>query len=385
MPFDTVIDRRRTGSLKWSRYEGRDILPLWVADMDFAAPQCVIEAIRRRLDHGVFGYSVPPPGLNEIVVDYLGRQHQVGTSASEIVWLPGLVPAKAMACRCVGAPGGAVMTLTPVYPPFLVVHKDAAKRLITVPLAHDESTNGDWHIDFSLLESAVTQDTRVFLLCNPHNPVGRVYTQEDLETLAAFCLRHDLILVSDEVHCDLIFEPETTPHFSAARLQGPIRDRLIVLMAASKTYNIPGLALAWALVPNDRLRRDFRSAGGKLIPELSPLSYAATQAALQHGEPWRLELLAYLRANRDFLENFVREKLSPLKMASPIEATYLAWFDCRALDSNNPHSFFETAGVGMSNGVDFGAPGYLRLNFGCPRAILEEALTRMERACRPER
>ena len=380
--FDSIIDRRGTDSLKWARYLGTDVLPLWVADTDFAAPPCVLDAIRRRLDHGILGYSIPPPRLNEVVVEYLVRSHHVEATPPEIVWLPGLVPAKSMACRCVGAPGDAVLTLIPIYPPFLNVHKDAGKRLITVPLASDELTNGGWRIDFDRLDAAVTPDTRVFLFCNPHNPVGRVWSQADVERLAAFCVRHELLLVSDEVHCDLILEPERTPHFSAARLTGPIRDRLIVLMAASKTYNIPGLAMAWALVPNATLRRQFRAAGGKLIPELNPLSYAATAAALEHGEPWRRELIAYLRGNRDYLEQFAAGNLSPLKLATPIEATYLAWLDCRPLGVGDPHPFFERGGVGLSNGVDFAAPGWLRLNFGCPRPTLNEAVSRMAKAIR---
>lgn len=382
--FDRIIERRGTGSLKWGRYEGRDILPLWVADMDFAAPECVRQAIQKRLDHGVLGYSGPHPGLNDTVVAYLERQHQVRAAAEWIHWLPGLVPAKSMACRCVGQAGEAVITLTPVYPPFLAVHHDAQKRLITVDLAHDKETNGGWRIDFDALEAAITPDTRLFLFCNPHNPVGRVYSREDVEKVAEFCLRHDLLFVSDEIHCDLVLEAEKTPHFSAARLEGPIRDRLIVLMAASKTYNVPGLALAFALIPNATLRRQFKAAGGRLIPELNPLSYHASEAAFREGEPWRQELLAYLRGNRDFLADFIARHLPGVKMALPLEATYLAWLDCRGLGVENPHAFFEAAGVGLSDGRDFAAPGWLRLNFGCPRATLEEALQRMKRAVETE-
>ncbi|MFN0128977.1 MAG: MalY/PatB family protein [Verrucomicrobiales bacterium] len=379
--FDTVIERRGTGSLKWQRYEGRDVFPLWVADMDFAAPPVVIEAIRARLDHGVLGYTKPHPGLNETVLGYMERAHSIAADAAWIEWLPGLVPAKSMACRAVGNPGDSVITLTPVYPPFLAVHADAQKRLITVPLAHDEET-GHWAIDFDALERAVRPDTRVFLFCNPHNPVGRVYRRVEVERVADFCVRHDLLLVSDEIHCDLILEADWTPHFSAARLEGPIRDRLIVLMAASKTFNIPGLALAWALVPNPTLRRQFRAAGGRLIPELNPLSYHATHAALRDGEPWRQELLACLRDHRDHLARFLKTNLPRMKMALPLEATYLAWLDCRGLGVENPHAFFEQAGVGLSDGRDFAGAGWLRLNFGCPRSTLDAALHRMAEACR---
>lgn len=378
--FDSVIDRRGTGSLKWNRYAGKDILPLWVADMDFPAPPCVLEAIRRRVDHGILGYSHPHPGVNEAVLAHLETRHQVMAEAEWIHWLPGLVPAKSMACRAVGQPGEAVLIQTPVYPPFFMVHQDANKRLISVPLARDESTNGGWGIDWDALEAAVTLDTKVFLFCHPHNPIGRVWTRQEVERVAEFCLRHGLLLVSDEIHCDLVYDEAATPFFSAARLEGPIRDQLIVLMAASKTFNIPGLGLAWSLVPNDSLRRRFRAAGGKLIPELNPLSFHATQAALSEGESWRQELLAYLRGNRDYLHAFVKEHLPGVKMAWPLEATYLAWLDARGLGAEKPQPFFEAAGVGLSEGADFGAPGFLRLNFGCPRATLEEALRRMARA-----
>lgn len=378
--FDTVIDRRQTGSMKWARYEGRDILPLWVADMDFKAPPCVLEAVQNRLEHGVLGYSQPHPGLNQTVLEYLKRQHQIEAEDNWIHWLPGLVPAKSMACRAVGSSTDAVIIQTPVYPPFFHVHKDSGKRLISVPLASDEATNSSWEIDWQALESAVTPDSKVFLFCNPHNPVGRVWSKQDVEKIADFCVQHDLLLVSDEIHCDLVLEADKTPFYSAARLEGPIRDRLIVLMAASKTYNIPGLALAWALIPNDSLRRQFKAAGGKLIPELNPLSYHATQAALAEGEPWRQELLAYLRANRDYLYEFLQKELPDIKMSWPMEATYLAWLDPRGLGIERPHAFFEAAGVGLSDGTDFGAPGFVRLNFGCPKATLQTALERMAHA-----
>jgi cysteine-S-conjugate beta-lyase len=357
--FDTIYDRRETASLKWQRYAGRDILPLWVADMDFAAPPCVLAAIQRRLLHPVLGYSTAPASATASVVEYLARQHGVAADPSWIVWLPGLVPAKSMACRATGAPGDSVITLTPIYPPFLHVHKDAEKQLITVPLAQD-TPDGVWRIDFAALETAVTPSTRVFLFCNPHNPVGRVYTRAEVQGVIDFCLRHDLLLCSDEIHCDLVLD--ALRHESALGFAGAIQERLIVLMAASKTYNIPGLALAWAVIPDARLRTAFRAAGGKLIPELNPLSYAATEAALREGEPWRQALLAYLRG---------------LRLAQPLQATYLAWLDARSLSVAHPQTHFEALGVGLSPGTDFAAPDYVRLNFGCPRATLDEALRRM--------
>ncbi len=378
--FETVIDRRNTGSLKWARYAGTDILPLWVADMDFASPPEVIEALHRRVDHGVFGYSRPHAGLVEAALEYMDRAHGAKVEASWIHWMPGLVPALSMACGAVGEPGASVLTLTPIYPPFLMVADDTQRRTISVPLASNQETNGEWRIDFDALEAAVTPETKVFLFCNPHNPVGRAYTRAEVQGVVDFCLRHDLVLVSGEIHCDLVLDPDKTPHISLATFEGPIRDRMIVQLAASKTYNIAGLANAWCVIPNAKLRTAFIRAGGKFIPEISPLSFHATEAAYRHGEPWRQELLATLRGHRDFLADAVRTRLPGIKMAEPHEATYLAWLDCRDLGVENPGALFEKHGVGLSNGADFAAPGFLRLNFGCPRATLAEALDRMERA-----
>ncbi len=374
--FDTVIERRASGSLKWARYENRDILPMWVADMDFRAPDPIITALHERVEAGVFGYSVPTAAPVDAVLGYLHRAHGVTAAREWLTWMPGMVPGLAMNTAFAGERGDAVMTCTPVYPPFLNVHKDSGRRLIAVPLALE---SGRYTFDFPAMEQALTPTTRIFLLCSPHNPVGRVWTQAELQKLADFCLRHDLWLCSDEIHCDLLLEPERAPHFTCLRLEGPIRQKLIVLMAASKTYNVPGLGLSFAVIPDSAARARFQSAKTTFVSEVSPLGFAATAAAYTAAESWRVELCAYLRGNRDLISEFLATTC-PTVLMPHIEATYLAWLDVRSLQLSHPVPHFEKHGLGLSNGADFGAPGFVRLNFGCPRSILREGLTRFAAA-----
>lgn len=377
--FDRIIDRRDTGSLKWQRYAGRDILPMWVADMDFAVPDCVLDGIRKRLDHGILGYSVAHPGVSAAIVDYLGEEHSISADPAWICFTPGMVPAKTQAALLAGNPGDALMVCTPSYPPFLNLHRFTQRELITVPLREISQKPLKYSLDFDALEAAVTPKTKMFFLCNPHNPVGRVFTKEELEQVADFCVRHDLLLVSDEIHCDLLLEPATAPHTTALRLTGPIQERLIVLMAASKTYNIPGMSCSFAIIPDTTLRRKFIAAKTTFIAEVNPLGLHATEAAYRHGRPWRTRLQQYLRGNRDLLYNFLQEHAPQIRMPH-MEATYLAWLDVRALKLQAPQQHFEHHGLGLSPGPDFAGPGHVRLNFGCPRATLEQALDRLKRA-----
>jgi cystathionine beta-lyase len=370
--FDQLVDRNGTGSLKWSRYAGRDILPMWVADMDFRSPEPIIAALHKRVEYGVFGYSTAHEGVAGAVCCHLRRVHGVEIDPSWIVWLPGMVVGLAQCACLAGDAGDEIMTFTPVYPPFLKVHRDAGRQLLTVPLAEE---NGRHTFDFAAMEKAVTPRTRLVMLCSPHNPVGRVWTRTELERLADFCVRHDLLLVSDEIHCDLLLEPEQAPHIPALKLEGEIRNRTITLMAASKTYNVPGLGLCFAIIPDDSLRRRFALTKNTFVAEISPLSFHATQAAFSECESWRQSLGRYLRRNRDTIAAFLATHAPQVKMPH-IEATYLAWLDVRALGLPQPVAHFESHGLALSNGADFDAPGFVRLNFGCPLSTLEEGLKR---------
>jgi cystathionine beta-lyase len=384
MPFDfsTVPDRRNTGSLKWDKYAGRDILPLWVADMDFLSPPAVVEALQARAASGIYGYTAPTDEARQAVVEYLQRQYGYAIQPEWIVWSHGLVPALSIACGAYAQPGEGVLVCTPVYPPMLSCPVNMGRKLIPVPLKLDGER---WEFDWPALEKAVTPDTRIFILCSPHNPVGRAWTRAELAQVAQFCAKHKLVLVSDEIHCDLLLD-EGAKHTVTASLGPEVEAFTLTQMAASKTYNLPGLACAFSVIADKKLRAAFAQTAQGLVTEINAFGYAGTIAAFRHGEPWRRELVAYLRANRDFLYEFTSTRLAPLKLV-PMQATYLAWLDARALGVDNLQKFFEDAGVGLSPGSIFGEAGrgYVRLNFGCPRATLAEALRRMEKAVKAHR
>ncbi len=272
--FDVPPSRRGTGSLKWDKRP--ELQPFWVADMDFPSPPEVIEALHHRVDHGVFGYAVPHDGLVDSILDYLAKRHGVSISADHLVHLGGLVPALSLAGRAFADPGDALLTCTPIYPPFLSIHRDASLELITVPYILE---NGQWVFDWDSMEAAITSKTRLFLLSNPQNPLGRVFSKEEILQLAGFCDRHDLILVSDEIHCDLILDEERTPHFTALQLPDEYAVRTITLLSPSKTYNIAGMGYAYAVIPDERLRHRFASRRGHTLAEITCLGYYCAEAA----------------------------------------------------------------------------------------------------------
>lgn len=372
--FDTVPDRRETDSLKWRRYHGRDILPMWVADMDFPSPPPVLEALRARVEHGVFGYAVPPKELADVVVARMSQMYEWKIEPSWIVWLPGLVPALNVACRAYGDDGDEVLTFTPAYPPFLAAPPLSRKELKTVPLCRQHDL---WTFDLERFEDALSARSRVLLLCSPHNPVGRRYEPDELRSVAEICLKHNVVICSDEIHCDLILDGG--PHTPTASLSEEIAANTITLMAPSKTFNTPGLSCAFAIISNVELRKAFKKAREGIVPHTNAMGYAACLAAYRDGEPWRAALVDYLRRNRDIVEQTINDEIPGLSM-DPVQATYLAWINTAELALSEPAKFFEQAGVGLSDGADFQGPGYVRLNFGCTEDTLREALDRMKRA-----
>jgi cystathionine beta-lyase len=374
--FDTVIPRKATGCIKYDRKPELD--PFWVADMDFVSAPRILDALHRRIDHGIFGYAQAQPGLAEAIAGYLDTRRGVALDADHLVHLGGLVPALSLAVRAFCKPGEEVMTCTPVYPPFLGVHKDDEGVAL---LAVDHVfTDGRWGFDWAKMEEAVSGKTKVFLLCNPQNPLGRSFGAEEVVKLAEFCEAHDLVLVSDEIHCDLILDEERTPHFSALNLPAQLANRTITLLSPSKTWNIAGLGYAFAIIPDDTIRRKFSAARGHTLAEINALSYHAAEAAYRDGDAWRKEVITYLKANRDELVRFVTEECEGLAIHPP-EATYLAWIDARALGVTNSADFFEKeAGLFLSDGASFGWPGWVRFNFACPRERMLEGLGKMKAA-----
>ena len=370
--FDTPITRRGTGCIKYDRKPELD--PFWVADMDFASAPVIMTALHERVDHGVFGYAQPHDGLNQAVLGYLRDRRGAEVPLEHIIHLGGLVPALSLAARAFCSEGDAVMTCTPVYPPFIGVHHDAHVSLITVD---HMLTDGSWSFDWEAMGKAVTPETKIFLLCNPQNPLGRVFSAAEITQLANFCETHDLVLVSDEIHCDLIFDETATPHFSALNLNADLAKRTITLLSPSKTWNIAGLGYAIAIIPDDTVRRKFAAARGHTLSEINALSYYAAEAAYRDGEPWRQELMAYLRFNRDTLVDFITTRCPGLTVMAG-EATYLAWIDARGMGIENPAQHFEQkAGLFLSDGAYFGWPGWFRFNFGCPRARMLEGLEKI--------
>ena len=371
--FINLPDRRDTGSIKWDRYEGRDVLPMWVADMDFRSPPEVEAALQKRVAHGVYGYTDPTTEATRAVCQYMKNVHGCDIDEAWLLWTPGLVPALNTAARAFCDEGQEVITTVPIYPPFLTAPRYQGRDLVSVELRNE---NGFYTFDWDALEKSVTNNTKVFFLCNPHNPVGRVWSMDELKRVVDFCNRHQLVLVSDEIHCDLILSPDQK-HHTALQIDPWVKDHGVTLMAPSKTYNLCGLACSFVIIVDDSLRRKFRRSMRGLFNELNCLGYAACAAAYRHGEPWRMELLDVLRENFAEIVRFTAES-TPLIKVSPLQATYLAWLDIRGLKLHHPRTHFERRGVGLNDGTEFGVPGFVRLNFGCPPARLQEALQRIK-------
>jgi cystathionine beta-lyase len=374
--FDTAPDRRDTASVKWNKYGSRDIIPMWVADMDFACAPAIVQALRNRIDHPVYGYSEPPSGLIDATVAHLESDYGWKIDPDWIVWLPGLVVGLNVVSRAFGSEGDDVVTAVPIYPPFLSAPANATRNVVRVQMIE---SNGLWRWDMAALERSVTPASRLLLLCNPHNPVGRVFSRDELKALADACVRHNLVLCSDEIHSGLILDVGKR-HLPVAMLSEEIAQRTVTLMSASKTFNVPALGCAYAISSNPDLRGKIRKAMAGIVHHVGLMGYIATQAAYRNGKEWQLALLEYLRGNRDLVEREVA-KMPGLRIWHA-EATYLSWIDARQLHIDDPLKFFNGAGVGLYDGALFGTPGFLRLNFACPRSLLETALDRMARAVR---
>ncbi|ACQ92994.1 aminotransferase class I and II [Tolumonas auensis DSM 9187] len=368
--FDKQIDRRGTNSLKWNKYRDQDIIPLWVADTDFMAPQGVIDALQQRVAHGVFGYSRPSPRLIELVIERMQQRYGWKIEPEWLLFMPGVVPSLNFGIKAWCRPEQHVITPKPVYYPFLHApeHNDRPVSYLPMQLVEDR-----WLPDFAMLEQQA-QSADVLLLCNPHNPGGTVFTREELQRIADIAIRHDLIVISDEIHCDLLLEPDAQ-HIPFASLSPEAAARSAVLMAPSKTFNIAGLCSSFAIIPDSRLRFKLQQAMRGLMADNNLIGLVAAEAAYEHGDEWLQAQIEYLRANRDLVEKTLG-CLPGIKIAK-LEATYLAWIDVSGLGMADPIAAFEAGGVGLSPGAQFGDKNFVRLNFGCSRTLLQQALDRM--------
>ena len=378
--FDRVIDRRSTNSNKWRKY-APDVLPLWVADMDFASPEPVVRALRERAEHGVYGYGFEGPEFAQVFVDRLQKRYGWTVSPEAVVMIPGVIPGFNVACRALTVPGDGLLMQLPVYPPIL--RSPGNHELTRDEAMLGRERDGRYVADLEAFRAAIHPRTRAFLLCNPHNPVGRVFTRDELDGMARICLERDLAIIADEIHCDLLYGAHR--HVPMASLGPEVARRTITLMAPSKTFNMAGLKVSVAVIPEASLRERFLAARGDYVQaQVNIMGYAAALAAYRDGDAWLGELLRYLEANRDFLADYVRRHLPGVTMTPP-EGTYLAWLDCRGAGpaAADPFTFFlERAKVALNDGALFGrgGQGFVRLNFGSPRALLTEGLERMRRA-----
>ena len=368
--FDQVIERRKTHSNKWNKYP-TDTIPMWVADMDFQAPTAIKTALAQRLEEDVFGYTSPSEQLATAIIKHLTKHYQWSVLAKDLIYLPGLVCALHLSVRAFSSEGDGIIVPSPVYYHLTKAAEFANREVLPVAMVLEENR---WLPDFALLEAACARpNSKMLLLCNPHNPGGTVYQKAELERIQQLAQRYDLIVVSDEIHCDLLLNPEVS-HTPFASINQDAADRTITLMAPSKTFNIAGLGFAFAVIENNALRQQFNHCQKGLIPSPNLFGLVAAQAAYEDCDIWHKALLEYLRDNRAVIQR--RLKDTPLRLAS-LDATYLEWIDASALGLANPHAFFLKAGVAVSDGREFGNSQFLRLNFGCPRQLLDQALTRM--------
>jgi cystathionine beta-lyase len=375
--FETVRDRRKSDSAKWKKY-GDDVLPLWVADMDFVSAEPILRALHERVDHAFFGYAMPLVELCETILNRLKSLYGWDVRDEEIHYLPGLVTGLNFAIQAFTGPGEGVLVQPPVYPHFVKDPVHHGRTLMDPPLV----SNGDtYEVDFEAFEKAITPQTKIFILCNPHNPVGRVFTRAELEKMAEICLSHRLVICSDEIHCDLVFPG--FGHIPIASLSPEVAKWTITLMAPSKTYNLAGLRCGFAVIQNPDLARGWRKTTLGLNPGLNNLGQVAALAGYREGKEWLDQVIAYLQENRDFLYRAVPERLPGVRMTK-MEGTYLAWLDCRKAGiPGNPFQFFlKEAKVALNDGGEFGkgGEGFVRLNFACPRKMLNEALEKMSGA-----
>jgi len=388
--FDQSVQRENTCSVKFDARKavfGReDVIPLWVADMDFPAPQAVTHALEERARHPVYGYTLFPESLYQSVIEWFERRHGWSPERDWIMMAPGVVPSLHATALAFAGEGEGVIIQPPVYPPFFSAIRKTGRTVIENPL---EQVDGRYRMNLEHLEAcAAREDARVLLLCSPHNPVGRVWTEEELRAVLAIARQHNLVVLSDEIHCDLTY-PDKPAHHVLARLAEE-NDALITTVAPTKTFNMPGLGLSALVVRDAKRRQALKDVFDSLhMNQCHPFSIAGFEAGYRHGDEWLDRLMTYLRSNRDFVIDYIRRELPAIRVTEP-EGTYLLWLDCRAMgmsDAELKQFFVQRAGVGMNPGITFGEPGsgFMRMNIGCPRRVLETALEQIRRAMEASR
>ena len=390
--FDEVCDRKNTGCVKWDNvrtiFGSEDVIPMWVADMDFPVAQPIVEALQKRAEHPFYGYTQPEPSVIESVVERMQRKFGWKIEPEWIVFTPGVVPALHVAARCLTHPGDEIILQEPVYYPFFSAVKASGCQVVTNNLRLVE---GRYEMDYDGLEGKflpragmmpVPNRVKAIILCNPQNPVGRLWSKEEVSRLGEIVIRYGAIIISDEIHCEILFKGYR--HTPFASISEEFAQNSIVCMAPSKTFSLAGLGTSTIIIPNKKLRGDYISTRAGILPGPGLFGYTALEAAYRHGDEWLEQVLDYLQGNLEFLTDYFIKKISRIKVIQP-QGTYLVWLDCRGLGLDNMalRIFMrEEAKVGLDDGFLFGAAGsgFERMNIACPRSILAEALQRIEEA-----
>jgi cysteine-S-conjugate beta-lyase len=373
--FDEIINRRGSNSYKYDLFpeDPDSMIPMPVADMDFRVAPPIYQKLNEIANHGIYGYAILPKNLKETVVNYIWEKYKWKIDPSWIVWMPSMEVGITNTAKLMTNSDRDILTVTPIYPPFHQAIANAGKKIYKTRLIEK---NGRNTLNFSEIERSFSKNIGLFLLCNPHNPGGTVYTKAELEQLAALCVQYDVLLMSDEIHCELLLE-KNAKHIPIASLNNGIMQNSITMLSPSKTYNIAGIGCAYSIIPNEHIRSRFEQQKAGMWPSISRMGYEATLTAYLYGEPWRQELLSYLRANHDYLLQEINQ-LPGLKMLA-LQATYLAWIDVRNCPIPNLHERLLAAGVRLIEGKHFLGDGYMRLNFACPKVVLVEAISRIKR------
>jgi cystathionine beta-lyase len=364
--FDQIVDRSNTGSKKWDKYKNSDVIPFWVADMDFATPNFILRSIQERLNHPVMGYSDYEPQLNKSFTKWLLKKFDWEIDPGWITWTPGVVPGLNLAARCL-LPDSSILVPTPIYPPFLEIAENA--NLIGIPAKMKEE-NFEYSLDFRLMSEKLKPETQAIFISNPQNPTGRSLSSIELDALSKFVLENNLILVSDEIHCDFILN-NSCAHLPIIKQCPSLKEQVISLYSTAKTYNIPGLRCAAAVIPNSNLRDRFRKVMTGIVPSVGPLESLASIAAFSDETNWSSELNDYLKTNVTLLKQALGNR-----MRMP-ESTYLAWIYIDDLQLDDPEIYFASHGLGISPGYLFGDNRFIRFNFACPRSLLIEGIKRV--------
>jgi len=360
--------------MKWEKYGSRDVLPMWVADMDFAIAEPIQAALAKRIEHPMFGYTVANDGLRNAITTHLDSEFGWKVDPDWFVFLPGVVTGLAISCRAFCEDNDRIMVNPPIYHHFYDSHEGKRQSLEKVPL---HVVNERWTYDIDSMRAACGEDMSMIMMCTPHNPTGTVFTRDELKQVGDMCAEHNMMIISDEIHCDLVIDGKSK-HIPTAVACPEHSDRIVTLMSASKTWNIAGLNTSFAIIENAQVREQFAQACQSVVPMVPPLAFVASEAAYAHGGPWRTALLSYLKSNYDRIDNAL-ESIPGLQL-QPLQATYLAWIDASEIGVDNAANHFEEHGLGLSSGEQFGQPDFVRLNFACPASILDEGLERMRKA-----